>query len=260
MARIPASLYPLGEEIDYTRLLTRLYTEWWNASTTELKTALSFIRDAAWSDSIFERIGKAWPELVEKSKPLIERIMKRVSDKNFIRWSKQVEAATNKRVILALNPFHSEPWLDLFMSERVAENVRLIKDIGTQSASKMQQILEDGIRSGKSTRELVKELQTTFDYGKKRAKLIARDQIGKHNGLLNELRQKNAGVDEYIWSTSKDERVRSTHRVREGQTFKWSDPPSDGHPGQSIQCRCSALPVFPENIFETLVNSENRNL
>lgn len=236
MARIPASPYPLGEEIDYTRLLTRLYTEWWNASTTEIKTALSFIRDAAWSDAIFERIGKTWPELVEKSKPLIERIMKRVSDKNFIRWSKQVEAATNKRVILSLNPFHSEPWLDLFMSERVAENIRLIKDIGTQSASKMQQILEDGIRSGKSTRELVKELQTTFDYGKKRVKLIARDQIGKHNGLLNELRQKNAGVDEYIWSTSKDERVRSAHRAREGQTFKWSDPPSDGHPGQPIQC------------------------
>jgi SPP1 gp7 family putative phage head morphogenesis protein len=253
MARIPASLYPLGEEIDYTRLLVRTYTEWWNESMAAIRQDLAMFRDSAWSDSLFDRIAASWLGFTEKATPLVNKIMRRVAGRNFIRFSKQVEAATDKRVILELNPFYSEPWLDLFMSERVSENIRLIKDIGTQSANRLHTILDDGIRTGKSTKAIAQQLREQFEYGKNRAKLIARDQIGKHNGLLNELRQKNAGVDEYIWSTSKDERVRSTHRVREGDAFKWSEPPSDGHPGQPIQCRCVALPVFPENIFETLV-------
>jgi len=254
MAAIPPTLYPLGDEIDYTRLLVRTYTEWFNESMTAIRRDLAMFNDSAWSDSLFEKISASWVGFTEKAKPVVNRIMKRVSDRNFIRFSKQVEAATDKRVILALNPFYREPWLDLFMSERVAENIRLIKDIGAQSASRLQTILDDGIRTGKSTKAIAQQLREQFDYGKNRAKLIARDQIGKHNGLLTELRQKNAGVDKYIWSTSRDERVRPKHRVRDGNEYTWDNPPDDGNPGQPISCRCSALPVFPPNIFENLVN------
>lgn len=262
MAPIPPTLYPLGEEIDYSRLLVRTYTAWWNQAMAEVKQSLALFNDAAWSESLFERLSQSWPALVDKAKPLIDRIFKRVNDRTFIRFSKQVEVATRngpqkKPVILALNPFYSEPWLDLFMSERIAENIRLINDIGNQAAIKMQQMLEDGIRSGKPTRAIIKELEKTFDYGKNRARLIARDQIGKHNGLLNELRQKNVGVEQYEWSTAGDERVRATHKARDGKIFNWDDPPIDGHPGQSVQCRCTALPVFPENIFEKVTNREN---
>ena len=48
------------------------------------------------------------------------------------------------------------------------------------------------------------------------------------------------------WRTVGDSRVRTAHRAREGQIFAWDKPPSDGHPGQPINCRCYAEPIIPD--------------
>jgi SPP1 gp7 family putative phage head morphogenesis protein len=62
-------------------------------------------------------------------------------------------------------------------------------------------------------------------------------------------RVKLAGVTEYIWSTTKDNRVRKEHQAREGKTFSYDNPPSDGNPGEPIRCRCVASPVFTDEMF-----------
>ena len=83
---------------------------------------------------------------------------------------------------------------------------------------------------------------------KKRAKLIARDQTQKVNAAVTQGRQSNLGVTEYIWRTSSDERVRESHKSKNGKRFRWDSPPADtGHPGQDIQCRCVAEPVIELN-------------
>ena len=38
--------------------------------------------------------------------------------------------------------------------------------------------------------------------------------------------------------------VHGNHWEREGQEFRWDQPPEDGHPGQPIECRCSAEPII----------------
>jgi SPP1 gp7 family putative phage head morphogenesis protein len=91
-----------------------------------------------------------------------------------------------------------------------------------------------------------------------RARVIARDQVGKLNGQLTELRQRQAGVTTYYWRTSRDERVREAHDVLEGMLCRWDDPTVysddggatwkprsaigafEGQPGGEFQCRCSA--------------------
>jgi len=87
----------------------------------------------------------------------------------------------------------------------------------------------------------------------RRAATIARDQIGKLNGEMNQLRQTNLGVRRYRWSTSQDERVRDGHRKLNGTIQLWAKPPvvdertgERGHPGQPIQCRCSAIPIIDD--------------
>ncbi|CCQ74449.1 phage head morphogenesis protein [Magnetospira sp. QH-2] len=47
----------------------------------------------------------------------------------------------------------------------------------------------------------------------------------------------------YIWRTVGDNKVRSSHADREGQTFSWDDPPEGGHPGEAPNCRCWAEEV-----------------
>jgi SPP1 gp7 family putative phage head morphogenesis protein len=100
-------------------------------------------------------------------------------------------------------------------------------------------VMEAGTEGARST-DLASTLAEVGGWGKKRAKLIARDQVAEFNGNLNRVRQQQAGFDKYIWRTSMDERVRPTHAEREGKIFSWASPPAGGHPGEDFNCRCVA--------------------
>ncbi|MAK31420.1 minor capsid protein, partial [Acinetobacter sp.] len=83
-----------------------------------------------------------------------------------------------------------------------------------------------------------------------RARLIAADQMGKVNGQINKARQLSMGVETYVWQTAKDERVRKDHQHKQGKTFRWDDPPTGGHPGEPIRCRCTALPNYEDILVD----------
>ncbi|MCO5092044.1 phage minor head protein [Bosea sp. (in: a-proteobacteria)] len=137
----------------------------------------------------------------------------------------------------------------------VLRNVSLVRGLSQDVARRLSAKLLDALTRGLNNRELEKIITAEFGIARRRAKLIARDQAASFNGDLNRIRQTAMGVTEYIWSTSLDERVRGnpegrypnarpSHWDREGKTFKWSSPPSDGHPGQPINCRCTARAVI----------------
>ncbi len=81
-----------------------------------------------------------------------------------------------------------------------------------------------------------------------RGRLIARDQANKLFGALNEDWALRGGDDEYIWVTSKDERVRPGHARLDGTVQRYSKPPNTGrregenNPGQAVSCRCRGIP------------------
>ncbi|MNE68328.1 Phage Mu protein F like protein [compost metagenome] len=99
-------------------------------------------------------------------------------------------------------------------------------------------------------------LKKIGNISKNRAKFIARDQTAKLTGDLNQLRQADNGIEEYIWRNAGDQRVvgnpgglypkgnraHGNHWEREGKTFRWDSPPSDGAPGHAPNCRCYAAP------------------
>lgn len=145
--------------------------------------------------------------------------------------------------VLGVNPILNESWLEPQVSSFVERNAALIKDIPDQSLSRVETKLRTGIERGDSLTKITATVQDELRIAKNRAKLIARDQTSKFMGKLTELRQTSLGVEEYTWSTSRDERVRPTHQSKEGKKFRWDDPPSDtGHPKEDVSCRCEALP------------------
>lgn len=136
------------------------------------------------------------------------------------------------------------------------QNVELISTIPNDTLAKMREIVYNGYTSGKTTTRMLKEIQRAYKVGLKHARLIARDQTAKLNGQIQRHQQIDAGITEYIWCTSGDERVRDSHKALDGKKFSWDNPPlnSDGracHPGEDYQCRCIGRPVF---------NSSNLNL
>lgn len=176
-------------------------------------------------------------------------------DKEITREAKRIGVRTSNfnlhqmdnqfRSVLGVNPLRNETYLEPQVEAFTARNAALIKSIPTQSAAKIETIIRTGVEAGETSATLAGKIQKELRSTRTRAKLIARDQINKFNGALTELRQTAVGVENYIWSTSNDERVRPNHQNKDGKIFDWNNPPSDtGHPGEDIQCRCVAIPVF----------------
>jgi len=130
----------------------------------------------------------------------------------------------------------------------VNQNIELIHSIDRRTLESIRYALSENIIRAVDRKILIEELTESImhmaEVNEKRAALIACDQVGKLNSQLAQLEQMNQGVDSYIWVTMKDNRVRPAHREREGKRFYWNNPPSDGHPGWSYRCRCTALGCY----------------
>lgn len=151
---------------------------------------------------------------------------------------------------LGVDPFQAEPWLEGELTNLVEQNVNLIKTVDERLFTEIQENVFRGAREGKSVQDISRMVRERGKVAKSRADLIARDQINKFNGQLNQLRQQDVGLKRYRWRTALDERVRPEHANREGKVFSWDSPPSDGHPGQPINCRCYAEPVVEDLLDE----------
>lgn len=154
--------------------------------------------------------------------------------------------AIRARFGVGVDVYRTEPWLAEAQSRWVATNSALIKSVPTQYMAQVEQTIRAGVLAGESPKSLAKKIQAQGGVTENRAKLIAVDQCGKANGELNKYRQQDLGIKEYIWKTSRDERVRPLHQERQDKQFSWDKPPNDGHPGMPIRCRCSASPIFPD--------------
>lgn len=147
-------------------------------------------------------------------------------------------------------------WTDL--------NVDLIKTIPKDSLGDMEDIVLKGYNSGKTTKSIMQDIQHTYGVSRSKARFLARDQMAKLNANISQMQQTDAGVTEYIWSSSGDGRVRDRHKELDGKKFKWSEPPivdkktgRRAHPGQDYQCRCVALPVFDIDTLDLPMSQEN---
>lgn len=132
----------------------------------------------------------------------------------------------------------------------VKQNTDLITNVNDKQLFNLQRLFRDNAFTGTRSGTFKTEIDKIFRKSRKNAALIARDQVQKLGGQLDEYKQRNAGIDGYYWRSSRDERVRASHADREGQYFRWDSPPSDGHPGQAIGCRCDAEPALDRAVYE----------
>ena len=118
-----------------------------------------------------------------------------------------------------------------------ATNVAKIKSIASERLQEMTDLLEQAEEENWHVDKLRKEFQRQFDVTKSKASLLARDQTLKLGAAITKERQTQAGIRQYVWSTSGDERVREGHAELDGTVQSWDDPPDTGdgqncHPGE----------------------------
>lgn len=249
----PKWLYPNGIERQYHRDLKQL--------TKTIRDKIKEILLPEIPSMIYEVEGKMPVErnddYLDRLKALILYIRKAIQPKVDItigeaevigvqinRFNRQQFQKTTESVF-GIDLFVDEPWLLDQLKLFASQNAQLIRSLPDQELERVAGIVERGLQEGKPYKEVTKEIQKSFGITDRRAKLIARDQTKKLNSSLTRLRQEEIGVEEYIWQTSGDERVRETHRKNDGKKFRWDTPPAKtGHPGNDVNCRCIARPVL----------------
>lgn len=89
-----------------------------------------------------------------------------------------------------------------------------------------------------------------------RIRLIARTESMKASASLTEARSEELKIPGYVWRTSRDSRVRPSHRHMDNVIVLYNDPPSPEaligerstlgkyHAGNAPNCRCPQLPLL----------------
>lgn len=265
LRRPPRIPWPAGVERSYRKSLLNIVSKIRSTVDARLVAELPNLLEKAkaarpTADNSNSRVD-AGDEIARLMALIRSRILGEFSETEIRQMATKVAQAIsdgNKRGIgkvfkdvLGVDLFAAEPWLNAETRTFVESNVSLIKTIPEQYLGRVEQLVFDGARRGTSWREIAPDLEDgPFNAQKVRAERIARDQVGKFNGQLTELRQTQAGVTSYIWRTALDARVRDEHAAREGKEFDWSSPPEDGHPGEAINCRCYAEPVLSDLLDE----------
>lgn len=257
--RRDVELKPIAARLSAERNLYRIIAEVLAGGLTHRDAILAaaeaarspLMQDDVGLDSSMRSFRSTLARLTDLARSTVRRLFGIEAVRYDQAWMRQVNAAAGVDLRGIITQSDLQPDIDL----ATQANVALISGLTEEVAKLVETTLIDHISAGRSTRDMAKALDEAFGFGKRRAKLIARDQTAKFNGTLARIRQQQAGVDRYIWWTVQDERVRGnpsgrypnakpSHWDRQGKTFSWDQPPSDGHPGEPINCRCIARPVL----------------
>lgn len=150
----------------------------------------------------------------------------------------------------------------------ISENSRLIKSVPENMCEYVSNYVAKESMKGKRASAIAEELQEKFPaLNSNRATLIARTETSKASTALTEARSRDLGLKWYVWRSSEDSRVRSSHSHLEGVLINWNDPPSPEaligkksygkySPGNIFNCRCYSQPVvnlsrikFPVKVY-----------
>jgi uncharacterized protein with gpF-like domain len=156
-----------------------------------------------------------------------------------------------------------------FINLSVSNNVQKITSLKEETINRLESELRRAIEQGTSIEQLVRKIRAD-EVSRKRAVMIARNEIKNVTSMLSKKRLQNAGFTTYVWSTAEDRRVRgnpsgtypkaipnhwimndllckfeddTVYSDNEGQTWKKRTAKMpDYTAGEAINCRCVAIP------------------
>lgn len=270
--------YPLNAERQYIRLtneVMRMLKETIEENAGAIKAAIndgtrydsattnkterkkqrmtSFTRTTHLLESVFDRMKKnvARKLSLYDTKKILVAISQQTEKLSVFEFKKACKRTLG---IDLRDDFFTGKYIEGFAKEWISDNVDLIVTIPNDALDDMKRIVFKNYLEGNTTTSILQEIQNRYGMAKRRARLIARDQVGKLNSEVTKFQQEKAGCKYYQWDTSGDKRVRKEHQELDGKIFSWdnSHPARDKkgniiQPGSPIQCRCVPLPVFDLN-------------
>jgi SPP1 gp7 family putative phage head morphogenesis protein len=139
----------------------------------------------------------------------------------------------------------------------IEENTRLISSFPDDLAAVVNNYIQKESFKGRRAGDIAADLKAKFkQVSTSRIDLIARTETSKASTALTRARAEDLGLDWYVWRTSKDARVRPSHRRMDRVLISWAEPASpellEGikstlgfyNAGDCPNCRCYPEPIL----------------
>jgi SPP1 gp7 family putative phage head morphogenesis protein len=134
------------------------------------------------------------------------------------------------------------------LERKLIENQQLIKSIPTGYLDDFEHQLVVDTASGKPLKEIIDDLQKTYDLSKGKAVRLAQTETSKINSALTQARSESLGLSQYIWHCAFLPTSRQSHEGMEGMVVDYDNPPTlddwTAHAGEFIYCYCWQEPVI----------------
>jgi len=203
-----------------------------------------WVKDANQLQSVLRQYAKV---ITPWAQSVAERMVLRIARKDEAAWT-QLGASIGRELRKEIQEAPTGDFLQLFLREQV----HLITSLPEDAADRVHKLTLEGITGAKRADEVAAEILKTGQVTESRAKLIARTEIARTASGLTMARAQHVGSTHYIWRTSGDTDVRSSHKEMDGKIVPWANPPilSDGtrtHAGMIYNCRCYPEPILTED-------------
>lgn len=254
--------YPHSAEREYYRVLRALVRAMVKAtkeSLVLLKSQWNVRHDETESERVINAVKVMLEKAGYKKAALDELLRIRANADSTVK----ANIARAFRDVLAVDVFISET--DTFVKvtdEWFNQQSKLVDSIVGQYTDKLGTIISNGVQRGTMYSEVAEEIKKLYKTTDSRAKFIARNEISNLNAITTKVRQEDAGIKVYEWSSSEDERVRPEHAFYDGKLFYWNNhkmgelngvkvyPTPKYHPGMDYNCRCVALPIIDAEAYD----------
>lgn len=171
------------------------------------------------------------------------------------RWARQVYSATSVDLTSRLSAYDVQGTVESYL----AWNVDLVKDVNAQIKKRISDAVFSGLTERRSAREVAKQISEAVGMGRRRATLIASDQLSKLSNALADQRRIEAGISVWEWRHSGKRHPRKPHEARDGVYYSddatnvgksvgghlVNAPPERGdRPSQPPHCGCRSRSVL----------------
>lgn len=156
--------------------------------------------------------------------------------------------------IFNLKPFYSHENLKIAINLWVEKNITKLNNNLIQYVNNNKLTIYSMFEKEEKEKDYLKKqvIENELKFESSIA-FLARDQVSGLDGLLTKILHAEIGLDDFIWGTCRDDKVRPTHRALEGKLCSWYNlPKSNGisiYPSSENGCRCVARPVVSRKLI-----------
>lgn len=126
-----------------------------------------------------------------------------------------------------------------------------IRDWADEQIYRLREKVDDNVTKGFRADALLDTIMAEYGVTENKARFLAKQETSLLVSKYRKERYTEMGLNEYMWSTSHDDRVRTSHKDLDKKRFSWDSPPvvdpntgRRANPGEDFGCRCVAVPVL----------------